>query len=122
MLAAVGFQVLHVVVVYYFADRLGRASAVYGALGVALVVLAWLFLVGQLTVAAAELDAAIWEQRAVRALDGSRARIDPDGRLWLPPSVRGELGLEAGDQFEVEGEDGSVRLTPAREEEPLPPP
>src|SRR5918995_764960 len=123
VLAAVGFQVLHVVVVYYFADRLGRASAVYGALGVALVVLAWLFLVGQLTVAAAELDAAIWEQRVVRArAGGSRARIDPDGRLWLPPSVRDELGLEAGDQLDVESEEGSVRLTRAREEEPLPPP
>jgi AbrB family looped-hinge helix DNA binding protein len=123
VLTAVGLQVLHVVVVYYFVDRLGRASAVYGALGVALVVLAWLFLLGQLTVAAAELDAAIWEQRAVRArAGGSRARIDPDGRLWLPPSVRDELGLEAGDQLDVESEEGSVRLTRAREEEPLPPP
>ena len=122
VLTAVGLQVLHVVVVYYFVDRLGRASAVYGALGVALVVLAWLFLLGQLTVAAAELDAAIWEQRVVRARAGSRARIDPDGRLWLPPSVRGELGLEAGDQLDVESEEGSVRLTRAREEEPLPPP
>jgi hypothetical protein len=36
--------------------------------------------------------------------------------------VRSELGLEAGDQLDVESEDGSVRLTPAGEEEPLPPP
>jgi AbrB family looped-hinge helix DNA binding protein len=96
---------------------------VYGGLGVALVVLAWLFLIGQLAVAAAELDAAIWEQQTAKARqEGSRARIDPDGRLWLPPGVRGELGLEAGDQLDVESEDGSVRLTPAREEEPPPPP
>jgi len=123
VLVAVGTQVLHVVVVYYFVDRLGRASAVYGGLGVALVVLAWLFLIGQLAVAAAELDAAIWEQQTAKARPkGSRARIDSDGRLWLPPDVRGELGLEAGDQLDVESEDGSVRLTPAREEEPLPPP
>jgi hypothetical protein len=47
----------------YFAPRAARASAVYGSLGMALVLLVSLFLFGRLAVAAAELNATLWERR-----------------------------------------------------------
>jgi uncharacterized BrkB/YihY/UPF0761 family membrane protein len=46
--------------------RAVRASAVYGSLGVAQVLLVSLFLIGRLAVAAAELNATLFERRAQR--------------------------------------------------------
>ena len=62
-LFAVGFLAFHLTVSLYFAPRAARASTVYGSLGVALVLLLSLFLVARLTVAAAELNATLWERR-----------------------------------------------------------
>jgi|SRR5262245_2281516 len=63
MLFAGGFLAFNLAVTLYFAPRAARASAVYGSLGVALVLLVSLFLVGRLAVAAAELNATLWERR-----------------------------------------------------------
>jgi AbrB family looped-hinge helix DNA binding protein len=99
----------------------GRASEVYGALGVALVALAWLFLIGRLTVAAAEVNASLWEQRWGRVRDiDTHARVDPDGRVTLPQDMRDRLGLEVGDQFEIERDGEAIRLEPVRSPEASP--
>jgi uncharacterized BrkB/YihY/UPF0761 family membrane protein len=66
LLFAAGFLAYNLVVTLYFAPRAARASAVYGSLGVALVLLVSLFLFGRLAVAAAELNATMWERRAQR--------------------------------------------------------
>jgi uncharacterized BrkB/YihY/UPF0761 family membrane protein len=66
LLFAVGLQAFHVAVVYYFVPKAARSSAAYGALGVALVVLAALSLLGLLVVAASELNAILWERREAR--------------------------------------------------------
>jgi uncharacterized BrkB/YihY/UPF0761 family membrane protein len=63
LLFALGLQVYHVLIAYYFVPKMARTSAVYGSLGVALVVLAALSLVGLLVVAAAEVNAVLWERR-----------------------------------------------------------
>lgn len=60
LLFAGGFLAYHLAVTLYFAPRAARASAVYGSLGVALVLLVSLFLFGRLAVAAAELNATLW--------------------------------------------------------------
>jgi AbrB family looped-hinge helix DNA binding protein len=115
VLMAVGLQAIHVAVIFYFAAKLSRASEAYGALGVALVVLAWLFLIGRLTVAAADLNASLWEQReARRAMAQAYVRIDPDGRVAIPRDVRDEWGVEAGEQLVIERDGEGVRLTPLR--------
>ena len=62
-LFAAGFQGFTLAVSVYFAPRAARASTVYGSLGVALVLLASLFLFARLAVAAAELNATLWERR-----------------------------------------------------------
>jgi uncharacterized BrkB/YihY/UPF0761 family membrane protein len=62
-LFAVGVLAFHLTVSLYFAPRAARASTVYGSLGVALTLLLSLFLFARLAVAAAELNATLWERR-----------------------------------------------------------
>ena len=64
LLVALGAQLIHLVVVLYLAPKIGRSSELYGTLGAATVLLLWLYLVARLIVAAAFLNAAIWEHRA----------------------------------------------------------
>jgi AbrB family looped-hinge helix DNA binding protein len=119
VLFAVGLQALHLAVVYYFADKASKASSVYGGLGVALVTLTWLFLVGRLSVGAAEVNAALWEQRQLkRAQAGISVRIDPDGRVALPADLRDELGFRPGDYVVVNREGDAVVVAPAGISEP----
>jgi uncharacterized BrkB/YihY/UPF0761 family membrane protein len=62
-LFAVGYMAFSLTVSLYFAPRAARASTVYGSLGVALTLLVSLFLFARLAVAAAELNAILWERR-----------------------------------------------------------
>ena len=62
LLFAVGTQVLHLVTVFYLADRVASASELYGALGSAAAVLLWLYLIGRLVVGSALLNATLWER------------------------------------------------------------
>ncbi len=57
---AVGFAALRIVTIVWFANRLDRVDDLYGALGVATVFLAWLFIVARLLVAGASLNATLW--------------------------------------------------------------
>ena len=57
VLFAVGLEALHVLTVYYLADRLADQSALYGALGLAASLLFFLFLIGRGVVWSAELNA-----------------------------------------------------------------
>ena len=63
MLVALGTEVIHIVVVLYLVPKLGHSSELYGALGSATVILLWLYLLARLLVAAAFLNAALWERR-----------------------------------------------------------
>ena len=62
-LVAVGMAVLHFATVYYFAPKLTRAPALYGSLGTAATLLAWLFVIARVTVSAAFLNATHWRRR-----------------------------------------------------------
>jgi uncharacterized BrkB/YihY/UPF0761 family membrane protein len=64
-LVAVGTAVLHFATVYYFAPKLARAPALYGSLGTAATLLAWLFLVARLMVSSAFVNATLWRRRAL---------------------------------------------------------
>jgi uncharacterized BrkB/YihY/UPF0761 family membrane protein len=63
VLIAVGLQLIHVAVVFYFAPKLERSSELYGALGLAAVILVWLYVVARLITGAAFLNATLWERR-----------------------------------------------------------
>lgn len=66
LLFGVGGQVLHLVTVLYLVGRIDRASDVYGPLGIAVVLLLWLYLLGRLVVAAPVLNATLAKQREER--------------------------------------------------------
>ncbi len=64
---AVGVQGLHLFTAYYLADRADRATSVYGAIGAALVILLWLFIMARLIIGGAVLNAELAARR-----EGSR--------------------------------------------------
>ncbi len=59
----VGLEALHLFTVYFLANKLADASALYGALGLAATMLFYLFLVGRGVIWAAELNAVVWSVR-----------------------------------------------------------
>ncbi len=63
-LFAVGLEVLHAVIVYVITPWAIAKQGTYGALGVAAALLVGLFLIGRLVVAAAVVNATLWERRA----------------------------------------------------------
>ena len=60
---ALGVGALHLATVFYFAPRLTRAPALYGSLGTAATLLAWLYLIARIVVASAFLNATLWRRR-----------------------------------------------------------
>lgn len=62
VVGGVGLGLLHIAALVYFPNRLERASALYGTLGVAVVTLLYMFLLGQVLVASA-LTNAVWLDR-----------------------------------------------------------
>jgi uncharacterized BrkB/YihY/UPF0761 family membrane protein len=67
LIVALGSQLMNVVVVFYFAPRLGYSSEVYGALGTAAVLLVWLYLLSALMIAGGFLNATLWDRRQAGA-------------------------------------------------------
>jgi uncharacterized BrkB/YihY/UPF0761 family membrane protein len=63
VLFALGAQLFHLVVVIWLAPRVDNATARYGALGIAILILGGVYLIGRLVVAAAFLNATMWPRR-----------------------------------------------------------
>jgi len=71
VLVAFGFQVLHLVTVYYVASQVSGRSQTYGVIGVALSVLAWAYLVGRLVIMSSTLNATLWARTKERLGDAA---------------------------------------------------
>lgn len=69
VLVALGAQAMHLVVALYLGPKLGRSSELYGSLGVATVILLWLYFTARLVTASAFLNAALWEHKRRKAAD-----------------------------------------------------
>jgi uncharacterized BrkB/YihY/UPF0761 family membrane protein len=63
VLVGVGIQILHFVTVYYITRVLASKSQTYGAIGAALAILLWAYLLGRVLAASAVLNASAWQQR-----------------------------------------------------------
>lgn len=63
LLFGLSAELLHAATVFYMAGRVSRMSSMYGPLGVAAVLLLWLFVVARSMVAAAMLNATLWDRR-----------------------------------------------------------
>jgi uncharacterized BrkB/YihY/UPF0761 family membrane protein len=60
---AIGIELFHVATVYVIAPYAEAKQGTYGALGAAAVLLLGLFIISRLVVAAAVLNATLWERR-----------------------------------------------------------
>jgi membrane protein len=76
VLVAAGVELVHLATVLFIAEKVQRASDTYGSLGVAFTLLFWLYCVSRVVVAAAMLNAALWERqpRPHRRLTGTSAQ------------------------------------------------
>ena len=72
---AVGADLLRLVTQVYFAGRLGRVDDLYGALGIAAVFMAWLYLVARLIVASFAVSATRWRSEETEAAEAEAAEL-----------------------------------------------
>src|SRR6516162_7959943 len=63
LLMAVGADVLQLLTTYWIGNLVARKTSTYGAVGVALAVLLWVYILGRIMVASAGLNVALWSRR-----------------------------------------------------------
>jgi uncharacterized BrkB/YihY/UPF0761 family membrane protein len=63
LLMGVGVDVLHLLTTYWIGHLVARKTSTYGAVGIALAVLLWVYLLGRIMVGSAGLNAALWYRR-----------------------------------------------------------
>ena len=69
LLMAVGADVLQLLTTYWIGHLVARKTSTYGAVGIALAVLLWVYILGRIMVASAGPNAALWYRRGNRATD-----------------------------------------------------
>jgi uncharacterized BrkB/YihY/UPF0761 family membrane protein len=77
LLVAVAAPALSIAVSVYFAPRLSRTAATYGAIGTGVVIIAYLLAVGWLISLSAELNGGLYEWRQQRRFGGPPASTEP---------------------------------------------
>jgi uncharacterized BrkB/YihY/UPF0761 family membrane protein len=63
LLMAVGADVLQLLTTYWIGHLVARKTSTYGAVGIALAVLLWVYILGRIMVGSAGLNAALWYRR-----------------------------------------------------------
>jgi uncharacterized BrkB/YihY/UPF0761 family membrane protein len=63
LLMAVGAEVLQLLTTYWIGNLVARKTSTYGAVGIALAVLLWVYILGRIMVGSAGLNAALWHRR-----------------------------------------------------------
>src|SRR5262245_7274189 len=108
VLVGVGAEVLQLVTVVYFTRSIESKSETYGAIGAALAILLWAYILGRIVVSGAMLNAVLWEQK-----QRGTARRGQAARTSAPasPEEHREPGDEHRDDqlLEVEREVGVIR-------------
>jgi uncharacterized BrkB/YihY/UPF0761 family membrane protein len=107
---ALGAFVLHIVTVYWIARQVESKTDTYGAIGSALAILLWSYLLGRLFTAAAVINASLWQQRTERAARrATRARMvehreSAQDQGYTPAHARPDSSASA--RVRREGSDG----------------
>ena len=60
---AIGADVLQLLTTYWIGHLVARKTSTYGAVGIALAVLLWVYILGRIMVGSAGLNAALWYRR-----------------------------------------------------------
>ena len=107
----VGLEVLHLVTVYWIADQMEHKTDTYGAIGFALALLLWAYLLGRLITSAAVINETLWTryrttQRRVAARAARRPVGDaqPASRHQAPGHAAGDPGRLGREDRRGEGE------------------
>jgi uncharacterized BrkB/YihY/UPF0761 family membrane protein len=66
VVVAIGADAMHVLTVYWIGAVVARKSNTYGAIGIALAVLLWVYLFGRVLVASAGVNTTLWRRRQVK--------------------------------------------------------
>jgi uncharacterized BrkB/YihY/UPF0761 family membrane protein len=66
LLMAIGANVLQLLTTYWIGNLVARKTSTYGAVGIALAVLLWVYILGRIMVGSAGLNAALWYRRRTR--------------------------------------------------------
>jgi uncharacterized BrkB/YihY/UPF0761 family membrane protein len=66
LLMAVGANVLQLLTTYWIGNLVARKTSTYGAVGIALAVLLWVYILGRIMVGSAGLNSALWHRRQAR--------------------------------------------------------
>ena len=109
-----GLEVLHLVTVYWIATQVEHKTDTYGAIGFALALLLWAYLLGRLITSAAVVNETLWardvERRKARA--AARARRAPRRSAGVGQQAAGDAagdpGRLGGEHRGREGEDQHV--------------
>jgi uncharacterized BrkB/YihY/UPF0761 family membrane protein len=76
ILFGVGASALHIATVLWYGHRIEHRSELYGSLGTAVGSLAWLYLLGRLSISSAVVNASLWRRRHVPAGAEGPGRVD----------------------------------------------
>ena len=79
-LVAIGFQVVHGLVVYLLGPKLEKSTSLYGGLGVMATFLFFMWVIGRIVVTAPILNSSLYEELGWRSSDEDREKlISPGG-------------------------------------------
>ena len=82
VLVGIGIEVLQLATVVYFTRSIESKSSTYGAIGAALAILLWAYLLGRVIVSGAMLNAVLWDQKQA---EKARQGEDRAARESAPP-------------------------------------
>jgi uncharacterized BrkB/YihY/UPF0761 family membrane protein len=111
---AIGMEALHLVTVYWIANQVEHKTDTYGAIGFALALLLWAYLLGRLITSAAVINETLWSRDVERrrAHEAARARRSagvahqsPGNAAGDPRRLRGEDGRREGQDEHVPGDE-----------------
>jgi uncharacterized BrkB/YihY/UPF0761 family membrane protein len=106
----IGMEVLHLVTVYWIARQIENKTDTYGAIGFALALLLWAYLLGRLITSAAVINEVLWAKNVERqrAHAAARARRSPGVGHQAPGHAPGDQSRLRGEHRRAEGEDQHV--------------
>ena len=111
VLFGVGMEILHLVTVYWIANQIEHKTDTYGAIGFALALLLWAYLLGRLVTSAAVINETLWTR------DQERRHAHAAARARRSPAIGQDLsGHDAGDPRRLRGEHRSTE----REDQDVP--
>jgi uncharacterized BrkB/YihY/UPF0761 family membrane protein len=100
----VGLEALHLVTVYWIATQVEHKTDTYGAIGFALALLLWAYLLGRLITSAAVVNETLWSKNLARRRTHEAARAELRARRSAGIGHE-PAGHDAGDPGRLRGED-----------------